>query len=63
MVLLHVLHVRAFTSNLLGRWCSTERGEQLQNLPLLYLLGLAEILTYFAVFSILIKAKDLPLRP
>lgn len=27
---------------------------------LLYLLGLAELLTYFAVFSVLIKAKDLP---
>lgn len=61
MVLLHVLHVRAFTSNLLGSLVfNLSAGEQLQNLPLLYLLGLAEILTYFAVFSILIKAKDLP---
>ena len=61
MVLLHVLHVRAFTSNLLGSLVfNLSAGEQLQNLPLLYLLGLAETLTYFAVFSILIKAKDLP---
>lgn len=61
MVLLHVLHVRAFTSNLLGSLVfNLSAGEQLQNMPLLYLLGLAEILTYFAVFSILIKAKDLP---
>lgn len=61
MVLLHVLHVRAFASNLLGSLVfNLSAGEQLQNLPLLYLLGLAESLTYFAVFSILIKAKDLP---
>lgn len=61
MVLLHVLHVRAFTSNLLGSLVfNLSAGEQLQNMPLLYLLGLAEILTYFAVFSILIKVKDLP---
>ena len=61
MVLLHVLHVRAFTSNLLGSLVfNLSAGEQLQNMPLLYLLGLAEILTYFAVFSVLIKAKDLP---
>ena len=46
MVLLHVLHVRAFTSNLLGSLVfNLSAGEQLQNLPLLYLLGLAEILT------------------
>ena len=61
MVLLHVLHVRAFTSNLLGSLVfNLSAGEQLQNLPLLDLLGLAEILTYFAVFSVLIKVKDLP---
>ena len=61
MVLLHVLHVRAFTSNLLGSLVfNLSAGEQLQNMPLLYLLGLAELLTYFAVFSVLIKAKDLP---
>ncbi len=61
MVLLHVLHVRAFTSNLLGSLVfNLSAGEQLQNMPLLYLLGFAEILTYFAVFSVLIKAKDLP---
>lgn len=61
MVLLHVLHVRAFTSNLLGSLVfNLSAGEQLQNMPLLYLLGFAEILTYFAAFSILIKAKDLP---
>ncbi len=60
MVLLHVLHVRAFTSNLLGSLVfNLSAGEQLQNMPLLYLLGFAEILTYFAVFSVLIKAKDL----
>ena len=63
MVLLHVLHVRAFTSNLLGSLVfNLSAGEQLQNMPLLYLLGLAETLTYFAVFSVLIKAKDLPTR-
>ena len=61
MVLLHVLHVRAFTSNLLGSLVfNLSAGEQLQNMPLLYLLGLAETLTYFAVFSVLIKAKNLP---
>ena len=61
MVLLHVLHVRAFTSNLLGSLVfNLSAGEQLQNMPLLYLLGFAETLTYFAVFSVLIKAKDLP---
>lgn len=61
MVLLHVLHVRAFTSNLLGSLVfNLSAGGQLQNMPLLYLLGLAETLTYFVVFSVLIKAKDLP---
>ena len=61
MVLLHVLHVRAFTSNLLGSLVfNLSAGGQLQNMPLLYLLGLAETLTYFAVFSVLIKAKNLP---
>ena len=61
MVLLNVLHVRAFTSNLLGSLVfNLSAGEQLQKMPLLYLLGLAEILTYLVVFSIIIKAKDLP---
>lgn len=61
MVLLNVFHVRAFTSNLLGSLVfNLSAGEQLQNLPLLYLLGLAEILTYLVVFSVIIRVQDLP---
>ena len=61
MVLLNVLHVRAFTSNLLGSLVfNLSAGEQLAHVPLLYLLGLAEILTYTVVFSVLIRAKNLP---
>jgi len=42
----------SFTSNLLGSLVfNLSAGEQLQNMPLLYLLGLAETLTYFAVFT------------
>ena len=38
MVLLHVLRVRAFTSNLLGSLVfNLSAGGQLQNMPLLYL--------------------------
>ncbi len=58
MVLLNALHVRAFTSNLLGSLVFNLSAGT--NYQLLYLLGLVEILTYFIVFSVLIKAKNLP---
>lgn len=58
MVLLNLLHVRAFTSNLLGSLVFNLSAGT--NYPLLYLLGLAEILTYFVVFSVLIHLMDLP---
>ena len=61
MVLLNTLHVRAFTVNLLGSLVfNLSAGTQRTNYPLLYLLGLLEILTYFVVFTVLIRALDLP---
>ena len=61
MVLLNLFHVRAFTSNLLGSLVfNLSAGAGRTNYPLLYLLGLAEILTYFVVFSALIRLLDLP---
>ncbi len=63
MVLLHVLHVRAFTSNLLGSLVfNLSAGEQLQNMPLLYLLGLAETLTYLPCSASLSRRRICPPR-
>ena len=62
MVLLNALHVRAFTSNLLGSLVfnlSAAPG-QTSRAALLYLLGLAEIAVYFVVFTVVIRALDLP---
>ena len=62
MVLLNALHVRAFTSNLLGSLVfnlSAAPG-QTSRTALLYLLGLAEIAVYFVVFTVVIRALDLP---
>ena len=62
MVLLNALHVRAFTSNLLGSLIfnlSAAPG-QTSRAALLYLLGLAEIAVYFVVFTVVIRALDLP---
>ena len=61
MVLLKVLHVHAFTSNLLGSLVfNLSAGAEQTGYPLLYLLGIAEILVYFIVFSVLIRVMDLP---
>ena len=62
MVLLNALHVRAFTSNLLGSLVfnlSAAPG-QTSRAALLYLLGLAEMAVYFVVFTVVIRALDLP---
>ena len=37
-------------------------GAARTNYPVLYLLGLAQIAVYFVVFTVLIKALDLPTR-
>ena len=61
MVLLKVLHVHAFTSNLLGSLVfNLSAGAEQTGYPLLYLLGIAEIFVYFIVFSVLIRVMDLP---
>lgn len=62
MVLLNALHVRAFTSNLLGSLVfnlSAAPG-QTSRAALLYLLGLAEMAVYFVVFTVVIRGLDLP---
>ena len=61
IVLLHLCGVTAFTSNLLGSLVmNLSAGAARTNYPVLYLLGLAEIAVYFVVFTVLIKALDLP---
>ena len=61
IVLLHLCHVTAFTSNLLGSFLmNLSAGAARTNYPVLYLLGLCEIAVYFVVFTALIKALDLP---
>lgn len=61
IVLLHLCHVTAFTSNLLGSLAmNLSAGVARTHYPMLYLLGLAQIAVYFVVFTALIKALDLP---
>lgn len=61
IVLLHLCHVTAFTSNLLGSLLmNLSAGAARTNYPVLYLLGLCEIAVYFVVFTVLIKALNLP---
>lgn len=61
IVLLHLCHVTAFTSNLLGSLAmNLSAGVARTHYPVLYLLGLAQIAVYFVVFTALIKALDLP---
>ncbi len=61
IVLLHLCHVTAFTSNLLGSLLmNLSAGVARTNYPVLYLLGVAEIGVYFVVFTALIKMLDLP---
>ena len=61
VVLLHLCGVTAFTSNLLGSLVmNLSAGAARTNYPVLYLLGLAQIAVYFVVFTVLIKALDLP---
>ena len=62
MVLLNALQVRAFTSNLLGSlvFNLSAAPQQTHRVPLLYLLGVLEILTYAVVFSAIIRVFDLP---
>lgn len=61
IVILHLCHVTAFTSNLLGSLLmNLSAGTARTNYPVLYLLGLCEIAVYFVVFTALIKALDLP---
>ena len=60
IVLLHVFHVTGFTANLLGSlMMNLSAGAERTNYPMLYFLAACEILTYFVVFSVLIKALDL----
>ena len=59
--MLHLCGVTAFTSNLLGSLVmNLSAGAARTNYPVLYLLGLAQIAVYFVVFTVLIKALDLP---
>ena len=61
IVLLHLCGVTAFTSNLLGSLVmNLSAGAARTNYPVLYLLGLAQIAVYFVVFTVPIKALDLP---
>ena len=61
IVLLRVCHVTAFTSNLLGSLLmNLSAGAERTHYPVLYLLALCEIAVYFLVFTVLIKALDLP---
>ena len=61
IVLLHLCHVTACTSNLLGSLAmNLSAGAARTHYPVLYLLGLAQIAVYFVVFTVLIKALDLP---
>ena len=61
IVLLHLCHVTAFTSNLLGSFLmNLSAGAARTHYPVLYLLGLCEIAAYFVVFTVLIKALNLP---
>lgn len=61
MVLLHVCHVTGFTANLLGSLAmNLSAGASRTNYPMLYLLALCEIAVYFVVFTLLIRALDLP---
>ena len=61
IVLLRLCHVTAFTANLLGSvLMNLSAGAARTNYPVLYLLGLAEIAVYFVVFTVLIRALDLP---
>lgn len=61
IVLLHLCGVTAFTSNLLGSLVMNLSADAARtNYPVLYLLGLAQIAVYFVVFTVLIKALDLP---
>ena len=61
IVLLHLCGVTAFTSNLLGSLVmNLSAGAARTNYPVLHLLGLAQIAVYFVVFTVLIKALDLP---
>ena len=61
IVLLHLCHVTAFTSNLLGSLLmNLSAGAARTHYPVLYLLGLFEIAVYFVVFTVLIRWLDLP---
>ena len=61
MVLLHLCGVTGFTANLLGSLLmNLTAGAQRTRYPVLYLLAVCEILTYFVVFTVLIRALDLP---
>ena len=61
IVLLHLCHVTAFTSNLLGSFVmNLSAGAARTHYPVLYLLACVEIAVYFVVFTVLIKALDLP---
>ena len=61
VVLLHLCGVTAFTSNLLGSLLmNLSAGAARTHYPVLYLLALCEIAVYFVVFTVLIKALDLP---
>lgn len=61
MVLLQALDVTAFSSNLLvSLMLNLSAGAEATRYPLFYLLGVVQILTYFGVFTVLIRVLDLP---
>lgn len=60
IVLLHAFNVTGFTTNLLGSvLMNLSAGAEKTNYPTLYLLALCEIVVYFVVFTVLIKAFNL----
>lgn len=61
MVLLQVLDVTAFSSNLFASLLlNLSAGADATRYPLFYLLGAVQVLAYFGVFTVLIRVLDLP---
>lgn len=61
MVLLQVLDVTAFSSNLFASLLlNLSAGADATRYPLFYLLGVVQVLAYFGVFTVLIRVLDLP---
>ena len=61
VVLLDRFHVTGFTSNLISSLLmNLTAGADRTRYPVLYLLALCEMVVYFVVFTVLIRALDLP---